>query len=257
MDPYVEDPEIWSDFHSDLAGEIRARLNPLMQPRYVARLTPRVVYEVVEVSTTKLRGVRPDVAVWQAQPPGGHVAEAVKTITPAPVQSSVSLEVPLRLMSVEVRTTDTLELVTAIEILSPVNKRAGHDAHRDYLRKRRDLLRSAAHLLEIDLLRGGERPPLEEPVPRAPYYVTLSRAERRPTVEVWPIQLSDELPVLPVPLLEPDPDVPLDLGAAVAAVYERGGYASLIDYHRPPPPPDLSEAETRWLDEHLRKQNIR
>jgi hypothetical protein len=28
----------------------------------------------------------------------------------------------------------------------------------------------------------------------------------------------DRLPVLPVPLLEPDPDVPLDLGAAVASI---------------------------------------
>jgi len=68
---------------------------------------------------------------------------------------------------------------------------------------------------------------------RLAYYVVLSRAHRRPTVEVWPLQLTERLPVLPVPLLEPDPDVPLDLGAAVADVYERGAYASQIDYHQP------------------------
>lgn len=39
-------------------------------------------------------------------------------------------------------------LVTSIEILSPVNKQRGHDAHTDYLRKRRELLRSATHLIE-------------------------------------------------------------------------------------------------------------
>jgi hypothetical protein len=61
----------------------------------------------------------------------------------------------------------------------------------------------------------------------------------------------------PVPLLEPDPDVPLDLSAAVAAVYERGGYADLIDYRRPPPPPKLSEAEATWLDERLKEQGLR
>jgi Protein of unknown function (DUF4058) len=44
-------------------------------------------------------------------------------------------------------------------------------------------------------------------------------------VGVWPIQLWDGLLVLPVPLLAPDPDVPLDLGAAVANVYERYTYA--------------------------------
>ena len=61
MDPYIEDPEVWSDFHSDLAGEIRAQLNPLIQPAYVARLVPRVTYDVVEV--TRSRGIRPDVGV--------------------------------------------------------------------------------------------------------------------------------------------------------------------------------------------------
>ena len=138
--------------------------------------------------------------------------------------------------------------MTVIEILSPVNKRPSHEAYLAYQRKRRDLLRSEVHLLEIDLLRGGERPQLERPVPAAPYYVILSRAQRRPTVEVWPIQLADCLPVLPVPLLEPDPDVPLDLGGAVARVYERGAYASQIDYRQQPPPPVYCKADAGWLD---------
>jgi hypothetical protein len=77
----------------------------------------------------------------------------------------------------------------------------------------------------------------------------LSRADRRPHVAVWPIQLWDKLPLLPVPLLEPDPDVPLDLAQAVTAVYQRGGYASLIDYSQLPPPPPLSDEETAWLTE--------
>lgn len=213
MDPYIEDPDIWSDFHSNMAPEIQAQLNRTIRPRYVARLVPRVTYEVIEFAQ-------------------------------------------MRLLSVEVRATRTLELVTAIEILSPVNKRPGHEAYRQYQRKRRELLRSTAHLLEIDLLRGGERPPLERPVPPAPYYVVLSRADRRPTVEVWPLQLQDPLPVVPVPLLEPDPDAPLDLSAAVAAAYERGGYADLIDYRRPPPRPSLSEAEATWLDERLQEQGL-
>jgi hypothetical protein len=173
------------------------------------------------------------------------------------VESEVSLEMPLRLVSVEIRQTDTLELVTAIEVLSPVNKRPGHEAYSEYLRKRRELLRSAAHLLEIDLLRGGQRPPLETDVPEAPYYVTLSREERRPTVEVWPIQLGEELPVIPVPLLAPDPDAPLDLSAAVAAVYERGGYADLIDYSQSPPPPKMETADSDLVDEVLAQAGFR
>jgi hypothetical protein len=163
------------------------------------------------------------------------------------VESLIPLEIPLRLHRVEIRATASQQLVAVVEILSPVNKRPSHDAYLAYQRKRRDILRSEVHLLELDLLRGGERPPLARPVPTAPYYVVLSRANRRPTVEVWPIQLADRLPVLPVPLLEPDPDVPLDLGAVVASVYERGAYASQIDYQQLPPPPALSKAEADWL----------
>ena len=85
----------------------------------------------------------------------------------------------------------------------------------------------------------------------APYYVTRSRVECRPTVEIWPLQLADPLPVLPVPLLEPDPSVALYLGAAVSGLYERAGYAELIDYCRPPP--KLPEPDEVWVDERLQK----
>jgi hypothetical protein len=105
--------------------------------------------------------------------------------------------------------------------------------------------------MEIDLLRAGERPPLEKPVPPAPYYITLSRANRRPIVEVWAIQLKGSLPHLPVPLREPDPDSVLDLPTALSAVYEQGGYDMLIDYGQPPPPPKLPEAEMNWVNELL------
>jgi hypothetical protein len=230
-----------------------ARLNQRITPRYFARLSVSITYEVVEIGETHI--VRPDVSIHRLSP--SSEAGTSVAIPPAPVKSRIPLEVPLRLYSVEIRKTDTGQLVTVIEILSPVNKRVGHEAHADYLRKRRDLLRSSVHLMEIDLLRGGERPPLEDPVPPAPYYVLLSRADRRPTVEVWPIRLMDPLPVLPVPLLEPDPDVPLDLGAAVATVYERGAYGVQIDYRQPPPPPPLSEEEMAWLDARLRELGYR
>ncbi len=255
MDPYIEDSEIWSDFHLDLAAEIRTRLNQIIQPDYVARLTPRVTYEIVEIAKTRM--IRPNVGVWQAQPPQRTPLGTAVVIPPAPTTSTVKLEVPIRVANVEVRKTGTLELVTAIEILSPVNKQPSHDAYHEYLRKRRELLRSSANLLEIDLLRGGQRPPLEEPVTDAPYYVTLSRADNRPIIEVWPIQLQERLPLLPVPLLEPDPDAPLDLAAIVVDVYERGGYATLIDYQQTPPAPKMSDAQLLWLDGLLREQEMR
>ena len=82
------------------------------------------------------------------------------------------------------------------------------------------------HLIEIDLLRGGERPPLLDPVPPAPYYITLSHAERRRGD-----CLAGEYNVftVPAPLLIPIGRAS-DLGAAIAAVYKRGAYAVRIDY---------------------------
>ena len=53
MDPYIEQPALWSDFHADLAGEIRAALNRVIQPRYVALLTPYTTYEVIEIADTR------------------------------------------------------------------------------------------------------------------------------------------------------------------------------------------------------------
>src|SRR2546425_1012245 len=75
MDPYIEDPEIWSDFHGGVADEMRAELNRVLSPRYVARMTPRVTYEIVEIA--ERRPERPDVGVWQPQPPSGEVTSSM------------------------------------------------------------------------------------------------------------------------------------------------------------------------------------
>lgn len=252
MDPYIEQSKHWVDFHNSLADEIRAQLNQQIRPNYFARLTPYTTYEVIGIIQIQRRTIRPDVGVMVRERAGEKPAP-VAVIDKAPVESQVENEAEVDLLSVEIYHTADELLVTAIEILSPVNKEPSHEAYTDYLRKRRELLRADVHLLEIDLLRKGTRPPLQSPVPIAPYYVILSRVERRPYVEVWPIQLSAKLPVLPIPLLAPDPDVPLDLGAVVANVYERGGYDVQIDYSRSVPPPVLSEDEEQWVKQLLQQ----
>ncbi len=264
MDPYLENKTLWSSFHNSLADHIQAQLNQQLGNKYIARTTPYVTFEIVEVTTKRFiddYNIYPDVAVWQRpdgyypEPLGGHggAVTAVDTISP-PIEVEVPIEFPLRLFNVEVRVAGTKRLVTIIEILSPVNKRPSHEAYQSYQRKRHDILRSQnTHLLEIDLLRGGTRPQFECTVPPAPYYAVLSRANRRSRLSVWPIQLADKLPVLPVPLLEPDPDLPLDLGAAVATVYQRGAYDREIDYQQAPPPPKLTEVEAAWVDKLLHR----
>lgn len=245
MDPYLEAPELWPGVHNALAAEIQAWLNARLSPEYVAMLEGHVVHEVIEVEA--VRRARPDLGAYRAGPGSAEQAGLTAVAMPAPVMSEIPVDIAVELFSVEIRRAHAGTLVTVIEILSPINNRPGDQAFGEYRRQGRELLRSDVHVLEIDLLRGGQRPPLTRTVPSAPYYVTLSRSERRPNVEVWPIQLADRLPIVPIPLVAPDPDVPLDLALLVASVYERGGFGRVLDYAEPPPPPPLSASETAWV----------
>jgi uncharacterized protein DUF4058 len=253
MNPYLEAPEIWEDFHANLATEIRSQLTPHLRPRYIAVLTPHVVYEELSIQETRL--AKPDVAILQ--PEDRAWAGAAVAIAPAPLVGRVALEVPIRSQSIEIREAKTGLLVTAIAILSPVNKRPGHEAFDTYRRKRRDLLRTDVHLLEIDLLRAGQRPPLETQLPDLPYFVFLSRGEQRPRVDIWPLKFQEPIPLLPVPLLAPDPDAPLDLGQAIQTIYDEAAYDLRIDYHQSSPKPDFAPNNAIWLDTHLRTVDLR
>jgi len=138
--------------------------------------------------------------------------------------------------------------------LSPTNKR-GNGLGR-YARKRLQVLSGSAHLVEIDLIRVGQRFPVDRVLPSVPYFVFLSRAERRPRVEYWPIPIAQPLPVIPVPLLPGDPDVSLDLQAALNTVHATVGYEFMIDYSTAPPGP-LSPEDAVWVEERLRQAGRR
>lgn len=88
-------------------------------------------------------------------------------------------------------------------------------------------------------------------MPRADYYVYLSRFTHRPYTDVWAVALRERLPVVPVALLPPDADVALDLQRAVNACYDLVHCERLLDYTVHPPPPPLSEADAAWLNEQL------
>jgi hypothetical protein len=245
MDPYIEQPRVWVDFHARLADEISANLNRQIRPGYFARLTPYATYEAIELFRSRRQAIRPDVGVMR-EVTAPYYAGDVAVLDP-PVESEISLDDLLDFLGVEILRSGDEQLITAIEILSPVNKRPGHDAYWDYRRKRRDLLRSQVHFLEIDLLRAGERILLEPLVPNTPYCISLSRADDRPYIAVWPIPLNSRLPTIPVPLNAGDPDAILPLGQIVASVYERGGYDAQIDYRQSVPPPPLSDEEAAWV----------
>jgi hypothetical protein len=178
---------------------------------------------------------------------GGGSAAAVGT--PAALIIPVLSPVEARLVTVEIRDAAADSLVTAIEILSPINKTG--EGLTKYRRKRQRLHRAGVHLIEIDLIRRGTRPVVHPRIPPGPYLAALTRGQAA-TTEIWPIRLQDRLPSLPVPLRPPDDDVELDLQATLDGAYETAMYDLSIDYRAAPPPPVLSDDDVRWVAELLR-----
>jgi hypothetical protein len=249
MDPYLEG-EMWQEFHQTLANAIRAQLMPLLFPKYVALLNKRfaIEYPAWEIGDPPTRSIYPDVHVTTSAPSAGpQPAPSSGGITAPTIELPGYDEVPQ--LSIEIRDTAERQLVTVIEILSPANKLGA--GSREYQERRLSLSRALVHLLEIDLLRIGTRIGLHGTPPNAPYYAYLSRWERRPYTQVWAIQLRDPLPTIPVPLIAPDPDVALDLQAAIAACFELVRYEFLLRYDLPIPPPDLSPDDAAWVASQL------
>jgi hypothetical protein len=254
MDPYLEG-YLWADVHNALANKIRQQLVPLLRPRYTARLEICLVEDTVPEGEIGI--LYPDVEVLQrispqavpstpevSNPSGGRPM----LVTPAPLTLPLLSPIEVRIATVEIRDTANNTLVACIEILSPVNKR--EPGLTPYRQKRQRLYQSDVHLIEIDLLRRGTRPLNHPRLPNTAYLVTVTRAQSG-SVDLWPIQLSDPLPTIPVPLRSPDADVPLDLEVALTAIYDEAAYDLSIDYHQAPPPPALSNEEQRWLEDRL------
>jgi hypothetical protein len=250
MDPYLEG-NLWTSFHSMFAPEITSQLNRLLRPKYIAMTERKYIGGALEEVMISSGSMRPDVAIRRSKGRSLESNGGVAVAAPVKLRTRLATKVPQ--FRIAIRDVHDRTLVTAIELLSPTNKGSGR---RDYLRKRRRFLHSTAHLLEIDLHHQGKRIPLDDPYPPAAYYVLLNRARKRAVTEVWPITLNDPLPVVPVPLLKGDGDVPLDLQQAFAKVYDAGGFDLVVDYQEPPDV-ELSTNELEWLDGHLREARIR
>jgi hypothetical protein len=134
------------------------------------------------------------------------------------------------------------DLVAVVELLSTTNKRAG-DHRAQYLSKRSEVLQSPAHLVEIDLLRGGKPMPADNR-PACTFSVLVSRADRRPEADFWPFGLRDPLPTIPVPLRLGDPDARLNLRAILDRIYDESGYEDFLYLHEPDPP--LTDEDAVW-----------
>ena len=150
MDPYLEG-WLWPDLHHALAVKIRNQLARRVSDRYAVRLEISMDTEDIGLGL-----VRPDVYVARADASGAAPQTAVGTAVLAPVRIPIPSPDPKRIMSIVVRDAHQDVVVTAIELLSPFNKREPGLAI--YRAKRARYYDAAIALVEIDLLRRGSRP---------------------------------------------------------------------------------------------------
>ena len=252
MDPYLEHPHRWHPFHTLLVVRLGDAINEVLPEHYYASVEERTYIilgddpEVVQL---------PDVLVV-----GGGAARTRRggsaVLEPAGVDVLVPAPETLHQRYLEIRDLREGErVVTAIEVLSPSNKRpgAGRD---DYAAKRGRVLSSRTNLVEIDLLRVGPRMGALGAPEGVDYGILIARSATRPHARLIPFGVRDTIPPFPLPLAPEDDEPSIDVTAILRSVYERGRYGMRLDYTRPPEPP-LNPEDEAWADELLRGRGLR
>jgi hypothetical protein len=255
MDPFIEACGLWEDFHSHLIQKIGEKLADMLPERYLVRTGERSYVVVVESEGKISRPFLPDVSITArrgrrqpAKKASTAVAEPTSDIKPINMRPFIEEEHREAFIEIYTSAADQ-RLVTTVEVLSPSNKRPNTLGWELYQRKRQSVLLGAVNLVEIDLLRAGQRMPMLDPWPPSPYTLLVARAKRS-ICKVWPVDLHQPLPPLPVPLVKPDPDVHLELQPMIEAIYQRFRYERSIDYTQQLTPP-LSPEEMAWLAKQL------
>jgi Protein of unknown function (DUF4058) len=167
----------------------------------------------------------------------------------------VTLPIPMEVREsyLEVRDIETGDVITAIELLSPVNKRSG-EGRRTYEFKRQAILGSQTHFIEIDLLRSGSPMAMGEAPEPTDYRLLVSRANDRPLAQLYGFNVEQPIPLIPVPLKIGEQDLDLNLKLLLDEIYAQARYARRIDYQTAPVPPlrDMSQA---WAIDLIQSHN--
>ena len=251
MDPYLEHSDVWPDVHNSLIIALRDYLAPRVRLRYYVSIEQRAYKQ--EPGGLSFFG-RPDVAV---------VAEPVVAYEVAPTThlrpvSAITVELPipdiLRETYLDVKDSDG-EIITCLEILSPANKVPGRGRSM-YEHKRRWVLESRTHLVEIDLLRGGLPMPAAGDGHGMHYRILVSREERRPKADLLPFTVRHLIPDFTLPLQRCDEDVTVPLNTLFHDLYDRAGYDLRVDYRSDPAPP-LEGDDTAWANALLCEAGLR
>ena len=261
MDPYIESQGLWGDFHDDLINEIKRALAEAAPKRYLIRTSKRSYQVLIESEGKTKHPFEPDVRITTAakgkkpkeKSAGVAMAESSTEEEPLTLRAFIAEEHRESFVEIFEKDDPEVRLVTTIEVLSPSNKRRGTEGWEQYQSKRQSALLGGVNLVEIDLLRGGRRPPMLDPWPNSPYTLLVARGPfRYQRCKVWRAYFQRPVTEIPVPLDHPDADIPLRLQPMIEAIYQRARYGESIDYRKPLKPP-LRGAEATWMKARLRE----
>ena len=228
MHPELETPDLFPDLHTTLNVFIRLALTPLLPEQYAISVERGLSMSDEFGDDGR---VVPDVRIDEegdggiaqaiAPAPTGLAVDAPAFVVGAPTQPQRYIAIRRRGKNFGTRGA----LVTTIEVLSPANKNsAGRAAFDD---KQTRLAAKGVHLVEVDLLRKGQRRWRDDRIVETDYVATVLRAGEA-AATVWPVRLGQALPTIPIPLRAPDADVPLALEAVMQEYLEKTGIGAQL-----------------------------
>jgi hypothetical protein len=252
MDPFLENPTEWQSVHFQLIARISDLLSEAVAPDYFVRVDQRVY--VTTPRDSDRRAIEPDVYVLHQSPAHYQTTLAAPGVTPFLLIEAAESDPEIRDSFIEIRDANNREVITTIEILSPFNKRPGAQGFDAFQNKRRAVMASQTHWIEIDLLRAGARP--AQVASKGDYYALLKRGDQSRSLAVWFFNLHDRMPTIAVPLRPLHADVALDLQAVWDEMYRRARYAYSTDYSQPIPPPPLRPDVRSWAEERIQAWQV-
>jgi len=250
MDPYLESDHGWMGFNLGMAVAFVELLNRTLRPEYFADSDTRFYQpeddDPVHGYDPNLFGRRP--------PPPAAPPQIDRTAVTKPVVIRVGD--PTREHRVEVRRTKPRERLTVIEFRSPANKTRGTAGRASFESQREEAFAAGVNWVEIDLLRTRDGHPSRRRFPHHQYAIVSSPVELRPAVNVWPVRITDPLPVVGIPLGPGEPEAALDIQHAFDLVYDRSAYEVTAEYAAEPSP-TLPAELAKWAEALLRKKKLR
>ncbi len=146
MDPYLEKPSLWPDFHQRFITYISEQLQAQIRPKYNARIEERV--HLIQPP----HNYYPDISIIR-HPLRERPATVTTAVAADEPYLNKALESEFREPYIEIVYLPTGDVVTTIELLSPINKTG--DGQQRYRQKQQQILNTETSLVEIDLLRAG------------------------------------------------------------------------------------------------------